>query len=149
MMTIQRMLAVATLTLFLVIPSTAKAQYTFTTIDVPGSVSTAANGNSPSAIVGEYVNPGSVTLGGVSNPTHGYLLTKDGFTTIDVPGAWYTTCNGVNANGDIVGIYRDDLDNPLRRHGFIGRRNRSRLHRDSNSRRWSRSTTAATRTNQV
>ena len=40
--------------LFLGFPGPAKAQFNFTTIDVPGSTRTAVNANSPHAIAGEF-----------------------------------------------------------------------------------------------
>jgi probable HAF family extracellular repeat protein len=111
MMTTQKMLAAMALGLLLGVPGLATAQYSFTTIDVPGAASTAVNGNSTHAIVGEFDD--------ADGHTHGFVWSKGVFTQIDVPGAWYTAANGVNANGDIVGIYRDDLANPSNRHGFI------------------------------
>ncbi len=61
------------------IPVTATAQYAFKTIDVPGSTSTAANGNSTNAIAGEYDD--------VSGDTHGFILSEKKFTPVDVPRA--------------------------------------------------------------
>src|SRR5947209_565384 len=104
-----RILAVLAFGLSLAGPGMAQAGVT--TIDVPGAVSTAANGNSANTIVGEFDD--------ADGNTHGFVLTHKGLTQIDVPGAWFTTCHGVNASGDIVGIYRDDPANPLHRHGFI------------------------------
>jgi uncharacterized membrane protein len=107
----QRILAAVALSLFLGFPGRVKAQYNFTTYDGPGSTRTNANGNSTHEIVGEFDD--------ADGNTHGFVLSHDVYTQIDVPGAWFTTVNGVNANGDVVGIYRDDLRNPLHRHGFI------------------------------
>ena len=53
-MTTRRTLATVALGLCLGFPGLAKAQYTFTTYDVPGSTRTAVNGNSPHAIAGEF-----------------------------------------------------------------------------------------------
>ena len=111
MMTTQRLLAAVTLGLLLLVPASAKAQFEFAPIDVPGASRTAANGDSTHGIVGEFDD--------ADGNTHGFVLGKGGFTQIDVPGAWYTTANGINANGDIVGIYRDDLNNTAHRHGFV------------------------------
>ena len=69
-------LAAVVLGSVLSIPGLAKAQFDFTTIDVPGSTSTAANGNSTHEIAGEYVVDGN---------THGFVLNKGVFTTIDFP----------------------------------------------------------------
>ena len=72
-------LAAVVLGLVLSIPGLAKAQYDFTTIDVPGATATAANGNSTHEIAGEYAD--------ADGNTHGFVLSKGVFTTIDVPGA--------------------------------------------------------------
>jgi len=74
------------------------ASYTFTTIDVPGSITTVADGiNTAGQIVGRFRDAG----------LHGFL--KDGatFTTIDVPGAAFTEAHGINDRGQIVGFYGD------------------------------------------
>ena len=77
----------------------AKAQYTFTTIDVPGIYDTQAFGiNDAGQIVG-YYEP-------YVGPLHGLLLDVDGsYTTLDVPGAIETDAVGINASGQIVGYY--------------------------------------------
>ena len=67
-MTTQRMFAAVALGLFLVAPRPAKAQYDFTTIDVPGAASTAVNGNSPNAIAGEFND--------AAGNTHGFVLSN-------------------------------------------------------------------------
>src|SRR6516225_8913297 len=76
----------------------AKAQYTFTTIDVPGARETFPNGiNDAGQIVGYYYG-------------HGFLLDVDGsYTTIDVPGAHGTYAFGINASGQIVGQIISDI----------------------------------------
>src|SRR5205823_14671400 len=80
------------------IPGWARGAYVFTTLDVPGAISTAANGISNAGqIVGQYDAGGQ---------THGFLLNGSGYTTIDVPGATLTTANGINVPGQIVGSYR-------------------------------------------
>ncbi len=85
----QRLFATVALGLFLAIPGAARAQYHFTTYDVPGSTRTAVNGNSPHAIAGEFDD----TIGN----THGFVLSNCDFTQIDVPGAVFTSVNGINA----------------------------------------------------
>ena len=46
--------------------------FAFTTIDVPGSLATAANGiNASGEIVGTYVDSGGHTHGFVADPIHG------------------------------------------------------------------------------
>jgi probable HAF family extracellular repeat protein len=74
--------------------------YTFTTINVPGSFSTVIWGiNSASEIVGFF---GDATGG------HGFLASGGSFTTIDVPGSTVTTdARGINNVGQFVGYFRD------------------------------------------
>jgi len=80
-------------------PLARAADYTFTTIDVPGSTGTADNANSPNAIAGQYDDAGGIT--------HGFVLRHGDFTTIDVPNAASSQVNGISANGQIVGTYQD------------------------------------------
>src|SRR6516164_1541906 len=87
----QRMLGAVAVGLLLGVPGRANGQYVFTTIDVPGSTSTAVNGNSTHAITGQFDD--------ADGNTHGFVLSKGVFTTIDVPGAVLTSINGINANG--------------------------------------------------
>ena len=96
------------LSLVLSIPGLAYAEFNFTTIDVPGSTSTAANGNSTKQIVGGYDDAGG--------NTHGFILDKQGtFRKVDVPNVLSTQLNGVNEEGQIVGTYVDST----RLHGFF------------------------------
>src|SRR5262249_30979582 len=75
----------------------AKAQYDFTTIDVPGAISTGATGiNDAGQIVGLYVG---------TDRDHGFLLSGGSYTTLDVPGADHTYASGINDSGQIVGRY--------------------------------------------
>jgi uncharacterized membrane protein len=60
---------------------------------------TAANGNSPNAVAGEYDD--------LSGATHGFILRGSAYTTIDVPKASYTAINGINAPGQLAGTYID------------------------------------------
>lgn len=86
--------------LLLSTPGLARAQYDFTTIDIPGSIYTAVDGNSTHALVGEFDD--------TDENTHGFVLDKKGFTQIDAPDAvGYTSVNGVNARGELAGIYTD------------------------------------------
>jgi uncharacterized membrane protein len=79
----------------------------YTTLDVPGSLSTQANGiNDSGQIVGLY---GAGTRG------HGFLLANGSFTTLDVPGSIFTAAYGINASGQIVGAYLDATG----AHGFL------------------------------
>jgi probable HAF family extracellular repeat protein len=87
---------------------------TFTTIDVPGALSTIAYGiNTAGQIVGSFQD---------ATGFHGFL--KDGatFTTIDgpgatdVPGAAFTEARGINTAGRIVGFFEDATGGF---HGFL------------------------------
>src|SRR6516164_1927383 len=77
----------------------AQAQYTYTTIDVPGAIGTYAQGiNASGQIVGYYEVAGG--------RTYGFLLDVDGsYITLDVPGACDTRASGINDAGQIVGWY--------------------------------------------
>src|SRR5215216_699334 len=79
------------------------ASYTFTTIDVPGSISTVAYGiNTAGQIVGSFRDAG---LPGF--PNRGFLKDGTTFITIDVPGAEWTEAHGINIAGQIVGTFSD------------------------------------------
>jgi len=100
----KKMLAALTLGLFLAgVPGLARAaaSFTFTTIDVPGSTGTDANGNSTHAIAGDFTDAGGIT--------HGFVLSSSKFTTIDVPGAASSSVNGINAIGQLDGTYQDTV----------------------------------------
>jgi hypothetical protein len=74
---------------------------TFTSIDFPGSASTAGDAsiwirlNEQKEIVGGYRDSNGVG--------HGFLLRGGKFISFDAPGAIYTELNAINAPGDIVG----------------------------------------------
>src|SRR3989442_9065644 len=105
----QKMFAAMALGLLLGVPGLAKAQYDFTTVDVPGATSnTEVNGNSPHAIAGQFDD--------AAGNTHGFVLTGGVFVQIDVPGATFTTVNGINANGQLAGIY---IDGAGKFHGYV------------------------------
>src|SRR4051812_47733320 len=73
--------------LFLEITGQAKANYIFTTIDVPGSTLTNARGiNDSGEIVGLFTAAGT---------THGYVLSGGGFPTLDPPGSTITVPLGI------------------------------------------------------
>jgi probable HAF family extracellular repeat protein len=92
--------------------ATAATTETFvpTTIQYPGSSSTAARGiNNSGEIVGTYscsVAAGCTLAGEEGTPgSHGFLL-KDGFyTRIDVPGGTNTVARGISDQGTIIGHY--------------------------------------------
>ena len=72
----------------------------FTTIDVPGAMSSEANGiNATGQIVGTFQD---------ATGDHGFLRGTDAsFTTIHVPGALGTAAAGINDTGQIAGtLYR-------------------------------------------
>lgn len=86
------------LLLFLGMPEAARAQYSFTPIDIPDATFTAVNANTTHAIAGEFDDADGVT--------HGFVLRKGVLTQIDAPDAeGYTSVNGINAKGDLAGIY--------------------------------------------
>jgi len=82
-------------------------QFTYTTLDVPGSMATWAMGISPGGrIVGGYMT--------ADGREHGYVLEHGVYTTIDVPGSLVGLSrdvtldgevNGINPAGDMVGDY--------------------------------------------
>lgn len=104
------LLCVAGLVLFLGVTGQAKAQYSFTTFDPPGSTSTNPLGggiNDAGWIVGSYDDV---------NGTHGYLLRDGKYTPLDFREAILTRANAINDLGQIVGMYRDAGDIL---HGFL------------------------------
>jgi uncharacterized membrane protein len=95
--------------LFLGLTVQAKADYDFTTIDVPDSTLTNARGiNSSGQIVGLFEDPGGTR--------HGYLLSEDGYTTLDPPGSTRSAAQAINDLGAIVGSY---YDQDGVRHGYL------------------------------
>src|SRR6266849_4635074 len=78
----------------------AKSDYTFTTIDVPGSTGTQAFGiNDVGVIVGGYFD--------ARGTGHGFALSGGSYTTLDVAGSAFTNANGINNASQIVGRYFD------------------------------------------
>lgn len=55
---------------------------------------------------------------GIDGKQHGFLLSNSIFTTIDVSGAGATAVQGINALGQIVGLFHDDIAG--KDLGFIG-----------------------------
>jgi hypothetical protein len=84
----------------------------FTAYALPNGKSvTLDNGgaNNRGDIVGTYCNGGFPCLIAPTG-THGFLLTKrSDFVTTDYPGAVATASTGINARGDIVGGWVDEL----------------------------------------
>src|SRR4051794_38550203 len=84
------------------------ADFSFTTINVPGALYTSAYGiNNAGQIVGSFYD-------GTSD--HGFLDIGGSFTTIDAPGAINDTrAYGINNAGQIVGSFYDSTGI----HGFL------------------------------
>lgn len=92
--------------------SNSERAFEFTTIDVPGALSTLANDiNARRDIVGTYVDG--------SHKSHGYLLRDGQFTTIDFPGSAFTEANGIGPQGEVVGDYRNAGEPPVNFHGYM------------------------------
>ena len=85
---------------------------TFTSIDVPGAMSTQAHGISPGGdIVGNY-DPPCCPAGRL-----GFVLRGGTFTLIHFPGSIFTDAFGINPHGDVVGRYA--VDNVKTGNGFV------------------------------
>src|SRR4051794_19255223 len=88
----------AALVLLPILGGQSRADYIFTTIDVPGAGGTSITGiNNSGQMSGTYTDPRSGTA-------HGFLLSGGVFTPIDAPGATSTSLSGINASGQIVGF---------------------------------------------
>jgi probable HAF family extracellular repeat protein len=89
---------------------------TFTTLEVPGSFSTAAYGiNDMGQIVGGF-SRAEEHSGELGLPSHAFLFTGGTFTTLDVPGSVSRTAYGINGTGQIVGSFSSS---GLNLHGFF------------------------------
>jgi uncharacterized membrane protein len=76
----------------------AAADPTFTSLDYPGAVFTAADDiNTSGQISGWYIDTSGVF--------HGFVLDNGNYTSITFPGAPHTSVLGINADGDVVGAY--------------------------------------------
>jgi uncharacterized membrane protein len=73
-------------------------------------VTVAAGVNNLGQVVGGYLD--------AQGRPPGYRWDKGRFTTIDVPGAIGTMLGDLNDRGEIVGVYGDDPDDPIR--GYRG-----------------------------
>jgi hypothetical protein len=97
----QRGLCLALLVAFCGFSRPAAAQgspYTFTKLQVPGSVYTDATGiNNSGKVVGTYYASDGLR--------HGYVFDGSTYTTIDYPGAQHTFLFGIDASGRTVGSY--------------------------------------------
>ena len=82
----------------------------FSTLEVPGALSTAGWDVNPSrVVVGVYTD--------AAGAIHGFEYDGRNFTRIDFPGAAVTRVFGINDRGDIVGNF---VDSAGRTHGFVG-----------------------------
>jgi probable HAF family extracellular repeat protein len=85
--------------------------YTFTTIDVPGSLQTVAEAINTSGQVAGYYDDSS-------GHEHGFLYSGGHYTTIDVHGN-RTYANAINDPGQIVGDYVIYVGPVPTVHGFL------------------------------
>ena len=107
-------LIVMTAVLLLAGAAAASAQpgaYTYTKVNVPGSVFTEASAiNNAGQVAGTYQD--------TTGRTHGFLYNGTTYTNIDYPGSNYNYVFGINAAGQLVGGY--SVSNPFGPyHGFI------------------------------
>ena len=87
-----------TICLALGMTSNVRAEYAFTTLDVPDSIFTEAYGiNNAGEIVGRYDDQ--------SGRNFGFLLSGGVYTTIDMPGSGLTWAFGINDKSEIVGVH--------------------------------------------
>ena len=93
--------------------SQSERPFEFTTIDVPGALSTSSSGiNARGDIVGSYVDG--------THHSHGYILRDGQFTTIDFPGSAFTEALGISPKGEVVGDYRFAGEPaPVNLHGYM------------------------------
>jgi hypothetical protein len=99
----------------------------FTTVDFPGAAFTQINGiNAPGRFAGTYSNtppdPESDPPGALEN-ARGFFSSKGDFVTIHPPQSSRTQVGFLNAQGEVVGTFRDATadtpDTPQKRRGFI------------------------------
>jgi uncharacterized membrane protein len=93
-----------------------QAQYTFEEIVitdyVPGATEASANANSTHEVAGDFTDNDGVT--------HGFVLSKGDFVTIHPPQSSRTQVGFLNAQGEVVGTFRDaNTSPPFKRRGFI------------------------------
>ena len=98
--------AAGCLTLCIGVSAQGDAFATYTTLDVPGAISTSAFGIDGGNIVGYYSDG--------SGNRHGFSYDGTAYTTFDVSGASSTHAYGIDG-GNIVGYYTDGSGT----HGFL------------------------------
>jgi probable HAF family extracellular repeat protein len=82
----------------------------YTTLDVPGSISTTIEEDLPFPQIG--INNWGQIVGSYAdaqNKSHGFLLDQCNYTTLDAPGSISTQACGINDSGQIVGDYFDGM----------------------------------------
>ena len=93
-------------------PNAARGQpsFTITTIDVPGALSTSAQG----------IDAGGVISGTyrVASGLHGFILQDGVFETVDYPGADNTEVRGIDPDGAVVGDHWNNDEEATAAHGF-------------------------------
>src|ERR1700749_2675712 len=78
------------------------AQYTFTTLDVPGAYATDATAIGGDLVGGVYYPTQQDRLG--AGYTHGFIYDGSNYTTLDAPNAISTQVTGISG-GTVVGNY--------------------------------------------
>ena len=94
------------------LPNTARGQPSFiiTTIDVPGALSTGAQGiNAEGVISGAYRDASGL---------HGFILRDGVFETVDYPDADNTELRGIGPDGAVVGDHWNNGEEATAAHGF-------------------------------
>lgn len=93
---------------FLSFPLASVAQCSFSTLAIPGAISSSAlDINDQGALVGSF-------LDSTTGASHGYLIFNGRFAKFQFPGSNSTEANGINNHGTIVG----DYDNSSGQHGY-------------------------------
>ncbi len=89
----------------------ATPSYEFTTIDIPSSRLTSAQGiNAGGVVSGFYVD--------LQGRTHGFLFADGSLSTINFPGADNTDVRGIGPDGSVVGTHWNVGEEAVAFHGF-------------------------------
>lgn len=104
-----RLCSLGLLSIFLGVSIAASAQCQYTTLNIPGALTSTALGvNDQGAIVGAFTTS--------TTDDRGFLLFQGKFTHFNFPGAESTEAEDINNNGQIVGDY---LNVKTGQHGFL------------------------------